>query len=143
MNDEQDDYRISPDELDLAELRTLEDYALSGPGFAPDGVALQAVESLLAQVSTEIGISSGPTSALLDGSALERRNRRILNRVLAGVTVRYGVTLAQAEAESARPVPVTVTTIPAPVFGRSKATGRRARRAAARVAGRLSGAEAA
>ncbi|GGP35959.1 hypothetical protein [Saccharothrix coeruleofusca] len=70
----------------------------------PDGLTSAVLEVLGQQVSQELADLSAPTSALLDGSALERRNRRIAARALAGVTARYGVTLAQTVAESGRPV---------------------------------------
>lgn len=105
--------------------------------YYPDGLTTAAVELLLdAQVSVEIAPSAEPSSGLLDGSARERRNRRILARALKGVTPRYGVTLDRAVAELKEPArPVVVSTVlPAPVFGRSKGKGRKARRNAARRA---------
>lgn len=103
----------------------------------PDGITPSVLARIEAQVSVEIAAVQ-PTSALLDGSALERRNRRIAARALAGVTAQYGVTFAQAVRESeGTPRPVTTVTIPAPVFGTAKRTGRKARRAAARSAANL------
>lgn len=100
----------------------------------PDGITPSFLARIEAQVSVEI-TAPEPTSALLDGSALERRNRRIAARALAGVTAQYGVTLTQAVRESeGTPRPVTTVTIPSPVFGKVKRTGRKARRAAARAA---------
>lgn len=58
-----------------------------------DHVALSAIEQ---QVAEEIGSKFEPTSALLDGTARERRNRRILARALRGVTAKYGVSLIEA-----------------------------------------------
>ncbi|MFD1147865.1 hypothetical protein, partial [Saccharothrix hoggarensis] len=56
----------------------------------PDGLTSVVVEQLLdAQVSVEIA-SAALTSGLLDGSARERRNRRIAARALRGITPRYG-----------------------------------------------------
>lgn len=109
----------------------------------PDGLSPAALALLEAQVSVEIAASAGPSSALVDGSARERRNRRILARALAGITPKYGVTLAQAVAELEQPVrPVPVADVlPASVFGRSKGKGRKARRnAARRAAGRVASA---
>ncbi|MFI9008849.1 hypothetical protein ACIGNX_16645 [Actinosynnema sp. NPDC053489] len=102
----------------------------------PDGLTRAALALLDQQVSVEIAAAAGPSSALVDGSARERRNRRILARALKGITPEYGVTLDQAVAELAAPVrPVTVANVmPDPVFGKRKARGRRARRAAARAA---------
>ncbi|PRY36281.1 hypothetical protein [Umezawaea tangerina] len=103
----------------------------------PDGITPSVLGRIQALISVEIA-SPAPTSALLDGSALERRNRRIAARALAGVTARFGVTLAQVVRESeATPQPVTTLTLPAPVFGKTKRTGRKARRAAARAAANL------
>jgi hypothetical protein len=102
----------------------------------PDGITPSVLARIEAQVSVEIAADQ-PTSALLDGSALERRNRRIAARAMAGITAQYGVTLAQAVRESeGTPRPVTEVTIPAPVFGKAKRTGK-ARRAAARSAANL------
>ncbi|WP_033439380.1 hypothetical protein [Saccharothrix sp. NRRL B-16314] len=107
----------------------------------PDGLTAEALQLLDAQVSVEIAVAE-PTSGLLDGSARERRNRRILARALAGITPRYGsVSVDQAAAEledakqSARPVAIA-TALPTPVFGQSKGKGRKARRNAARRAAR-------
>ncbi len=103
----------------------------------PDGITPAVLARIEAQISVEIAVDQ-PTSALLDGSALERRNRRIAARVLAGITAQYGVTLAQAAQESeGTPRPVTEVTIPAPIFGKAKRTGRKARREAARAAATL------
>ncbi|MFD7658721.1 hypothetical protein ACFV4N_32505 [Actinosynnema sp. NPDC059797] len=107
----------------------------------PDGLTPAALRLLDAQVSVEIALGE-PTSGLLDGSARERRNRRILARALAGITPKYGsVSVEQAAAEledaerSVRPAPV-VLALPTPVFGTSKGKGRKARRNAARNAAR-------
>lgn len=105
----------------------------------PDGWTPAALRLLDQQVSVEIALGE-PTSGLLDGSARERRNRRILARALAGITPKYGsVSVEQAAAEledaerSVRPVPVALA-LPTPVFGRSKGKGRKARRNVARRA---------
>jgi hypothetical protein len=86
------------------------------------------------QVSDEIAQAAEPTSALLDGTALERRNRRIAARALAGITAQYGVTLVQAVRESECPARPVAAPVPASVFRAAKRTGRKARRAAARRA---------
>jgi hypothetical protein len=110
----------------------------------PDGLTAEALQLLDAQVSVEIAVAE-PTSGLLDGSARERRNRRILARALAGITPKYGsVSVGQAAAEvedaeqsagSAGSVAIA-TALPTPVFGQSKGKGRKARRNAARRAAR-------
>ena len=107
----------------------------------PDGVTPAVLDRLEARISIEIAVAA-PTSALLDGSALERRNRRIAARAQAGIVAQYGVTQAQALRESeGTPLPVITATFPEPVFGKPKSTkskgnrvGRRARRLAARAA---------
>lgn len=100
----------------------------------PDGLDQVAVSAIERQVSEEIGSRFAPTSALLDGSAVERRNARMLARAKAGIVPKYGVTLAQAVQEAAAPVRKSlVATIPAPVFGAKKSKGRRAARNAARA----------
>jgi hypothetical protein len=55
--------------------------------YSPDGLDLDAINLMLAEVSEELqeATSAQPTSALLDGSAAERRRRRIENRAMAGV----------------------------------------------------------
>lgn len=114
----------------------------------PDGLTPAVLALLDAQVSVEIALGE-PTSGLLDGSARERRNRRVLARALAGITPKYGsVSVGQAAAEledaeqSARPV-VIAAALPTPVFGRSKGKGRKARRNAARNAARRAAKQAA
>jgi hypothetical protein len=57
----------------------------AGNGYSPDGLDLDAINMLLAEVSAELSTAAQPTSALLDGSAAERRRRRIENRAMAGV----------------------------------------------------------
>ncbi|MGW4110195.1 hypothetical protein ACWEFJ_04900 [Actinosynnema sp. NPDC004786] len=106
----------------------------------PDGLTPSALALLDAQVSVEIALGE-PTSGLLDGSARERRNRRILARALAGITPKYGsVGVDQAAAEladaerSGGPASPVALAMPVPVFGRSKGKGRKARRNAARRA---------
>ena len=77
----------------------------------PDGLTSGVLRLLDQQVSVEIAASAEPSSALLDGSARARRNRRVLNRALAGITPKYGVTVAQAVAESEVPRPVVTATV--------------------------------
>jgi hypothetical protein len=114
----------------------------------PDGLTPAALALLDAQVSVEIALGE-PTSGLLDGSARERRNRRILARALKGITPEYGsVSVDQAAAELADaellPRPVAVAPVlPTPVFGKSKGKGRKARRNAARNAARRAAKQAA
>ncbi|ATE53618.1 hypothetical protein [Actinosynnema pretiosum] len=59
------------------------------------------------QVDQELTVSeeiaSVPTGAFVDGSARERRNRRIAARAAVGIVPAYGVTLPQALAEEALP----------------------------------------
>ncbi|MFD9734315.1 hypothetical protein [Umezawaea sp. NPDC059074] len=109
----------------------------------PDGLTQAALARISVEVSAEIEVAA-PTPALLDGSALERRNRRIAARAQAGIVAQYGVTQAQALRESeGTPLPVITATFPEPVFGKPKSTkskgkgnrvGRKARRLAARTA---------
>lgn len=113
---------------------------------APDGITSNAVTRLLSKLSKEIASPHAPTSALLDGSAVEGRNARMLARAKAGIVPKYGVTLAPAEQEAAAPMrKALVATIPAPVFGTKKSKGRRAARNAVRaqVIGRAARTEAA
>lgn len=62
----------------------------------PDGLDRTALSAIERQVSEELRSKFAPTSALLDGSARERRNRRVLARALRGVTTKYGVSLVEA-----------------------------------------------
>jgi hypothetical protein len=76
-----------------------------------DGLSTAAVTSIERQVSVEIAADAGPTAALLDGSARQRRDLRILARRLNGITAKYGVTLEEAIKQSqdtARPMVVTL-----------------------------------
>ncbi|MCR3746653.1 hypothetical protein [Lentzea californiensis] len=119
---------------------------MNAPTYAPDGITSDAVTRLLSKLSKEIASPHAPTSALLDGSAVERRNARMLARAAAGVVPKYGVTLAQAEQEATAPVrKALVATVPAPVYGKRKSNGRRAARNAirAQVVGRVARTEAA
>jgi hypothetical protein len=53
--------------------------------FFPDGLDETAIVSLIAEVATEVIEVPAPTSALMDGSAAERRRRRMERRALAAV----------------------------------------------------------
>jgi hypothetical protein len=53
--------------------------------FSPDGLDYVAINRLLAEVRAELRTAARPTSALLDGSAAERRHRRIENRAMSAV----------------------------------------------------------
>ncbi|MFS8103710.1 hypothetical protein LFM09_41970 [Lentzea alba] len=98
----------------------------------PDGITADAVTSLLTELSHEIASTFAPTTAFVDGSAVTRRNARMLARAAAGIVPKYGVPLTQAVQEQAAPVRVVpVATTPAPVS--SKRKSRRARRNAARA----------
>ena len=52
-------------------------------GFSPDGLTEQLVDSLLREVA--VGSRVRPTSALMDGTAAERRYRRQARRSVAAV----------------------------------------------------------
>ncbi|WP_028926306.1 hypothetical protein [Pseudonocardia acaciae] len=54
-------------------------------GHVPDGLDRVAIDALIAEVFDGLGDCPGPTSALLDGSAAERRRRRMTRRALAVV----------------------------------------------------------
>jgi hypothetical protein len=53
--------------------------------FSPDGLDLRTINTLLVDVDAELHGAAQPTSALLDGSAAERRRRRIENRAFGAV----------------------------------------------------------
>ncbi|GAB3910959.1 hypothetical protein GCM10029964_115780 [Kibdelosporangium lantanae] len=53
--------------------------------FGPDGLGLEAINALLADVRAELRKAARPTSALLDGSAAERRRRRMERRAVGAV----------------------------------------------------------
>ncbi|MGW6449494.1 hypothetical protein [Lentzea sp. NPDC055074] len=56
--------------------------------FSPDGLTEASIDTLIADVQDELEeLPFAPTSALLDGTALRQRDRRIENRTLNG-TVR-------------------------------------------------------
>jgi hypothetical protein len=51
----------------------------------PDGLDAAAIETVFAEVAADAEGAPRPTSALLDGSAVERRRRRVERRALASV----------------------------------------------------------
>lgn len=53
--------------------------------YLPDGLDEVAVDVLIAEVAVQVAGMAEPTSALLDGSAIERRRRRMERRALAEV----------------------------------------------------------
>ncbi len=53
--------------------------------YFPDGLNEEAINELIAEVASEVAEVAPPTSALIDGSAAERRRRRIERRALTGV----------------------------------------------------------
>ena len=55
--------------------------------FSPDGLSEAVIDALIAEVADELADLPSATSALLDGSALKRRDRREERRALGG-TVR-------------------------------------------------------
>jgi hypothetical protein len=54
-------------------------------GHYPDGFTEKAIDRLIAEVEREVVEVPVATSALVDGSAAERRRRRIEHRILAAV----------------------------------------------------------
>lgn len=55
--------------------------------FSPDGLDEASIDALVSEVADELAELPPATSALLDGTALKRRNRRVIERTLNG-TVR-------------------------------------------------------
>jgi hypothetical protein len=53
--------------------------------YAPDGLAGVALDELINQAYAEVAKAAWPTSALLDGTAVEQRRRRMERRALAAV----------------------------------------------------------
>lgn len=53
--------------------------------YFPDGLDETAIGSLIADVAREVSDAPAQTSALVDGSAAERRRRRMERRALAAV----------------------------------------------------------
>lgn len=54
-------------------------------GFSPDGLTERVIDVLLGEVDAVGVVGPGATSALLDGSAAERRRRRMERRAVAAV----------------------------------------------------------
>lgn len=54
-------------------------------GHFPDGLDASGIDALIAETTNQLDPTDRPTSALLDGSAAERRRRRIERRALAAV----------------------------------------------------------
>lgn len=53
--------------------------------FAPDGLVGEALDELIDRSYAEVARAHGATSALLDGSAAERRQRRMERRAVAAI----------------------------------------------------------
>ncbi len=53
--------------------------------FYPDGLTDEHIEALLSEARTVWATSARATSALLDGSAAERRHRRMSRRAISAV----------------------------------------------------------
>jgi type VI protein secretion system component VasF len=53
--------------------------------FSPDGLTEQVIDALLKEVDAVLADAPRPTSALLNGSAAERRRRRMAHRAMAAV----------------------------------------------------------
>jgi ribosomal protein L12E/L44/L45/RPP1/RPP2 len=51
----------------------------------PDGLDEKAIDALIAQVTHEVAAAPVATSALMDGSAAERRRRRMERRAISAV----------------------------------------------------------
>ncbi|SDM91307.1 hypothetical protein SAMN04488074_12929 [Lentzea albidocapillata subsp. violacea] len=72
--------------------------------FSPDGLDEASIDALISEVADELAELPPATSALLDGTARKRRNRRVIERTL-GSTVRvlhvYGHMSATARTEAA------------------------------------------
>ena len=54
--------------------------------YAPDGLAGEALDELIHRAYAEVANAPRATSALLDGSAAERRRRRMEHRALTALT---------------------------------------------------------
>ncbi|MCO1582017.1 hypothetical protein M8C13_40340 [Crossiella sp. SN42] len=87
------DFPYVPDFLSFTELR-----------FAPDGLFEADVDALLAEVTSDLAEHPEPTTAVQDGTARAKRDRRIVQRQL-GATVRvlrvYQPVTGQAGTEAA------------------------------------------
>lgn len=55
------------------------------PTYFPDGLDEVAIDQVIAEVEQSVGEVPAPTSALVDGSAAERRRRRMERRAIAAV----------------------------------------------------------
>jgi hypothetical protein len=53
--------------------------------YSPDGLDGRSIDFLIADAYEEVAGLPVPTSALVDGSAAERRRRRMARRAIAGV----------------------------------------------------------
>lgn len=56
-----------------------------GPGYSPDGLAGEALDELIDRAYAELARAPRATSALVDGSAAERRCRRMERRAVAAL----------------------------------------------------------
>ena len=54
-------------------------------GFSPDGLTVEGIDALLSEMEAHWSTSARPTSALLDGSAALRRERRTTRRRIGAV----------------------------------------------------------
>ena len=59
--------------------------AEEGKGFYPDGLTAEGIDALLREMESHWATSARPTSALLDGSASLRRERRTTRRAIGAV----------------------------------------------------------
>lgn len=57
----------------------------SASHFSPDGLIGAVLDELINRAYTEVAKAPRPTSALLDGGAVERRRRRMERRAVAAV----------------------------------------------------------
>jgi hypothetical protein len=71
---------------------------MSGPCNYPDGLSERALDALIAEVDAVLAASPVPTSALLDGTAAERRRRRMSRRAVASVVRALPVSGSDGEA---------------------------------------------
>jgi hypothetical protein len=63
----------------------------------PDGLDEMAIDALIAQVAHEVAVAPVATSALMDGSAAERRRRRMERRAISAVVRSLPVRPVMAE----------------------------------------------
>lgn len=60
--------------------------SIADQGFShPDGLTLEGIDALLSEMEGHWATSVRPTSALLDGTAVERRERRTARRAIGAV----------------------------------------------------------